>query len=89
MKFISILLNFEKDYVEKYYHVLGHIIILENFRNNKYYLKILKLDMFVKFYDVLGHIIIIECFGQNFNFVNNIIVAIFKFNYFEVGSRIN
>ena len=74
------MLNFEKDYLEKYYHVLGHITISKNFGNNKYYLKILKLDLFVKFYDVLGHIIITESFRHKCNFMNNVTVAKFKFN---------
>ena len=52
------MLNFEKDYLEKYYNVLGYIKIAESFGENKYYLKILKLDLFVKFYDVLGYSII-------------------------------
>ena len=65
LKFISITLNFEKDYFEKYYHVLGHIIISESFGNNEYYLEILKLDIFAKFYDVLGHSIITVSLGKN------------------------
>ena len=57
------MLNFEKDLFEKYYYMLGHIIISKNFGNDKNYLEILKLDLFVKFYDVLGHIVITESFG--------------------------
>ena len=63
LKFISIVLNFKKDFVEKYYYVLGHIIILESFENNEHYLKKYGFGLFAKFYDVLGHSTIIESFG--------------------------
>ena len=46
----------------------------------KYYLEILKLDLFVKFCDVLGHSIITESFRYKCNFVNSGAVAKFKFN---------
>ena len=80
LKFINILLKFEKDFFENYYNVLGHIKILKSFGNDKYCLEILKLDMFAKFYDILGHIIIIKSFGQNYNSMNNVTVTKFKFN---------
>ena len=77
---MGIILNFEKDLFEKYYYILGHIIITIRFRNDGYYLEILKLDLFVKFYDMLGYNIIIERFGHKCNLMNNGTVAKFKFN---------
>ena len=49
------MLNFSKDYFEKYYHVLGHITISESFRNNKYYLEILKLGITCINLEILCH----------------------------------
>ena len=77
---MGVMLNFEKDLFEKYYYMLGYIIISKSVGNDKYYLEILKLDLFVKFYDGLGHNIIIERFGHKYNFVDNSTVAKFKFN---------
>ena len=65
LKNMGIMLNFENDLLEKYHYIWGHIIILESLGNDKYYLEIIKLDLFVKFYDVLGHIVSTKSFGQN------------------------
>ena len=68
LKNIGIMLNFENDLFEKCYYILGHIIITIRFRNDMYYLEILKLDLFAKFYDMFGYNIIIESFGLKCNF---------------------
>ena len=60
---MNILLNFEKDVFENYYYMFGYSIISKIFKNDRYYLEILKLDRFVKFYDFLGHSIITVSFG--------------------------
>ena len=73
------MFNFE-DFFKKYYYVFGDIIISESFKNDKYYLEILKLDLFAKSYDVLGHSISTKSFGHKCNFMNNVTVAKFKFN---------
>ena len=78
LKFISIMLNFEKDFFEKYYYILGHIIILKSFGNNKYYLKILKLDLFVNIYDVVGHSIIMRIIGRKRDFSKQCYCSNFK-----------
>ena len=39
---------YEKNLFEKYYKVLGHIIISKNLGINEHYLEILNLDLFVK-----------------------------------------
>ena len=58
LKFINILLNFEKDFFKRYYNAFGHIIILKIFGIDKHYLKFLELDLFAKFYNILGYNII-------------------------------
>ena len=84
------MLNLKKDFFEKYYYFLGHIIILKNFMNNKHFLKILDLGLFVKFYDVLGHSTITNSFGQIVILVNSITIAnsnfIGNFHRTEAGS---
>ena len=65
------MINFEKDFFEKYYYIWGHIIISESLGNDKHYLESLKLDLFVKVYGILGHSIIIEIFWPKCNYKNS------------------
>ena len=58
----------EKELFEKYYYVLGNIVMLESFGNKEHHLEILELDLFVKFYYYLGRSKIMKSFGQKCKF---------------------
>ena len=61
--------NFKNfDLFEKFHIILGHIIILKSFGNSKYYLAIMKLDIFAKCITFWALVQLWKVLGLKYNF---------------------